>query len=270
MLLAPFSIELSSTFIENILDLYALHPHVLRSNPAPAYGADVVVIEPPQDAVSVERVPHVAAERSDLVSIFEVSEADGAVTDAPEATLVIGYFRGGVDHILTSVLLGVSLAMVGVSAVDDARTEDNEHCDDTHNYESLREDEADDYSEDEKTEAWIRVVTMGRKALERSQNVNRPDCVQHARGSLDEKVSLVVGLAVVCDPKQLENDSHDGLSYDDQVEKDHVELCRLEVAAVVHLRDSENIDHDASRKTTQLHKFVSVVLFEQLYGVHTR
>ena len=97
----------------------------------------------------MERVPHVAAERGDLVAVFEVGEADGAVTDAPEAALVVGYFRGGVDHILAGVLLGVLLPVVGAKAVDDARAEDNKHCDDTHYYESLREDEADDYSEDE-------------------------------------------------------------------------------------------------------------------------
>jgi len=108
------------------------------------------------------------------------------------------------------------------------------------------------------------------KTLERAQNDNRPDRVQHARGSLDEEVSLVVGLGVVCDPKPLENDSQGGLSYDNQVEKDQVELCGQEVAAVVHFRESEHVDHDASRHTTQLHKFVSVVLFEQLYGVQTR
>jgi hypothetical protein len=102
---------------------------------------------------------------------------------------------------------------------------------------------------------------MGCKTLEGSQHVNRPDCVQHTRDSLDGKDSLVVRLVVVCDPEPVENNSHEGLGYDSQVEKDHVELCGQEVAAVVHLGESEHVDHDAGRKTTQLHKLVSVVLF---------
>ena len=114
---------------------------------------------------------HIAAKRSDLITFLKVSEADCAVANAPETTLVVVHLRSVVHYVLSGMLLNVLVPVVCAQTVDDAWAKDDKHGDDAHYYKGLWKDQTDDSSEGEQTETWIWVVAMRRKAIECTHNV---------------------------------------------------------------------------------------------------
>ena len=112
LLLLLFNVIFPSTLIENCLDFIGLDAHVFRCNATPAHWANVIVVEPAQNAISVESMAHIAAKRRHLITFFEICEADGTVANSPKTTLVVVDLWSVVHHILSGILLMVLLAIV--------------------------------------------------------------------------------------------------------------------------------------------------------------
>ncbi len=154
---------------------------------AAAHWADVVRLEPLYDALRVERVAHVAAQRRYLVAFFKVYEADDAVVDAPEATLVVAHTRRVVNDTGSGALLGASIAPLGDQACDNAGAEDDHDDRNTERDESLRKDEAHDDGKDSQAEARIRVIAMRCEAFKSTKHIDGPHSVKDTHNCLQDE-----------------------------------------------------------------------------------
>ena len=162
-----FEVILAAALIQNVLQLFILHAHVVRVDVAPAHWAHIVRLKPFDDALGVESVSHVAPERRHLVPFLKVNQADDAVLDAPETSLVVGDLGSLVDNTLPRFPLPVLVGAVGAPGVNEAGAEDDGDGDGDHDDEGLGQDEAYDDSEDGETEAGVGVVAVWREAIER-------------------------------------------------------------------------------------------------------
>ena len=171
----------------------------------------------------MESVSHITSQRRHLISILEIYHAYDTVLDTPEATFVEGDARGVVDDALTLLLAFLLLLPLLAVHPDKTGAEDYYHGGDAHDNKSPRKDEADDDGEDGQAVARIRVITVWREAIVRSEDVNRPSRVEYATYCLEDEVPTGHLVLIVCDKEELPEDPHEGLRNDDKVKEDHVE-----------------------------------------------
>lgn len=129
----------------------------------------------------MESVSHVTPERSHLYAFFEVNEANVAIGDAPEPSLVILYLGGVLDDGVASFLLLAALTPVRVARIKDAWRHDDEHSYSAHDQESLWKHEANEDDEHDQAKAWVRVVAVRRKAFKCAKDDDHPGSVKESR-----------------------------------------------------------------------------------------
>ena len=219
-----------AALLHQTFNLVPLLPHIVGCDQASANRAHIVGLEPLDDALRVESVAHVAAERSHLIAIFKVNKADNAVVDAPEPAFIISNARCVLNDSPSCLL---SLPVVSPSrdqTGDDARAENDDDDRNTECDESLGQDEAHNDGKHTKTIARIGVVAMWGEAFKSPQHVDGPRCVQNAHDGLQDEDASRHSVFLVCQKRDLVDDAQDGLCQDHAVEEYQIELSRIEFA----------------------------------------
>ena len=124
MLLLLVKIKLATTLFQNWLDFPALKLHILLVYMRPTDWTHIVCLEPSDNALMVECVPHITSERGHLITLWEVHHAHDAIVNSPEASLVIGGLRRELDDALTRLVQSILLGTMRAELVDKTWAED--------------------------------------------------------------------------------------------------------------------------------------------------
>ena len=111
---------------------------------------------------------------------------------------------------------------------------------------------------------------MGCEAHVGFEHVNSPCGIKKSSNCFEYETSLLHSIIFVSREYELEEQSHDSFRDDADIEEGHDEISRLELAAQVHLRQSEETRQTSCSKAAQLEKFVLVLLLEALDWSHPR